>query len=169
MWKAKNAVLVGLLAALIVTACSDGEKQPAHAPAEVLLPDDQPVEHPIHSAELLVAMAGLEDLALGELPSALNPEQVDVERSGEVEKMAASIASSAAQLPDYLDSVALSAQDEAHFRDLAMQLERDADELRERAAADDLYGATEEREKLLATCNACHAQFRVMPSATEAE
>ncbi len=152
-------------------ACSstyDGENgtQSIDTQAIGLLPGDRPVEHPIHSGELLLAMVDLENLALEELSENLESDNARATQLERVERIADTLTASVAALPSLVRSSDLPSDNRARFEELAGQLGRDVRSLRERAASGDLGSAREEREVLLETCNACHAEFRaVRPSA----
>jgi hypothetical protein len=161
--------VLGLSAMFLMAACSSPQAPPNPAESSALLPGDTPVAHPVHSVDLLAAMAELEKLTLDELSANLESDTMREARLDEVERISAALASSAATLPSMLYSLDLPADEAVRFRELADQLGSDAVSLRDRAASGNLETAKDEREVLLATCNACHAEFRVMPPASGSE
>lgn len=153
----------------LTAACSVPQGPPNPAESGALLPGDTPVAHPVHSVDLLAAMAELENLTLEELSANLESDTMREARLDEVERIAAALALSVATLPGMVDSLDLPADEAVRFRELAEQLGRDVTSLRDRAASGNVESAKDEREALLATCNACHAEFRVMPPASGSE
>jgi len=162
MAKLTFTTALALSAMLLLAACSPAKEKAGSAESPLLLPGDRPVAHPVHSSDLLAAMAELENLTLEELSANLPSDSVRGARVDEVERIANTLAASVATLPALLDSADLSKAEMARFRALADQLRRDVVSLRDRAASGDVDSAIEEREVLLETCNACHAEFRVM-------
>jgi len=152
--------VLGLSLLVLAPACSAATHERTAVEPAVMLPGDRRVEHPVHSADLSVAMADLEKLTFEDLPPVIESEAVRVARLGEIERIADTIASSAAALPGFLDSVELPAASAARFRELAEQLRIDAQWLRDRAQTGEIESVRDEREVLLATCNACHGEFR---------
>jgi hypothetical protein len=160
---------VGLSALLFAAACSGSRQQSSPVESGALLPGDRPVAQPVHSVDLLEAMVDLENLALDELSANLQSDTVRETRLAEVERIADELVSSVTTLADLLDANDLPADRVLRFRELAEQLSLDAASLRDRAASGQVEDARDEREVLLETCNACHAEFRVMPAATDRE
>jgi cytochrome c553 len=152
--------------ALAVAACSSAKEDSAAGEVLPLLPGDKPVEHPVHSGDLANAMHSLEGFALDGLASDPDAGSDSDARLGELQKIGETIAASAATLPGVLEGVNLPAESERRFRELADRLEADAISLRDRAEAGDVESVRDEREAILATCNACHSEFRVMPGAS---
>jgi cytochrome c556 len=156
--------------AIIVTAaaCSTGSKPRVQESSFPLLPGDSRVEHAVQSEELRQAMVGLEKITTDRLPDKLERGPGRRTNLEEIARLADALSRTAAGIPDALSTNPLPAEDTRRFRELSEQLVRDAMALRDRAILGEVGSARDETEKLLATCNACHAFARVTPTATAA-
>lgn len=123
-----------------------------------------PAEHAVHSQRLEAAMIGLEGIALEALPESLEREQSRTARRAEVIRLADELARTAGELATMVAPSGLSSESRARFEALAGELEGDALALAARARDGTLGTARDERERLLTTCNACHAEARLSPA-----
>jgi cytochrome c556 len=130
------------------------------------------VPHAVEAAHLREMMAELDYLATGLLPD-------DVESASggsgskraevfeDIEHAAVALAGTAADIPDVLEEVRLSADDRAHFRELAEQLRANAVDLQVRAASREVEPAKQALARITSTCDACHKAFRILPNALD--
>jgi cytochrome c556 len=84
----------------------------------------------------------------------------------ELAQVAAKTADAARHIPDVLAEVKLSQSEREIFSKLAKKLETEARELQQHAEEKDTDEIQSSMDEMIATCNACHTAFRVMPAAT---
>jgi cytochrome c553 len=166
MERSRSNVAVCCVLAMAVAACSSAKGDAAESAPRPLLPGIEPVEHPVHSEDLLRAMHSLEGVALDGLASEPDTVSDSDARLAELQEIGETIAVSALSLPGVLDRLDLPAESERRFRELADRLQAEAISLRDRAAAGDVDSVRDEREAILATCNACHDEFRILPESS---
>ena len=156
--------------AIVVTAaaCATSSKTPPQELSFPLLPGDSRVEHAVQSEQLREAMVGLEKITTDRLPGKLEHGTGRRTNLEEIARLADGLSRTAAGIPDALSKNPLPVEDAKRFRELSEQLVRDAMALRDRAILGEVGSARDETERLLATCNACHAFARVTPTATAA-
>jgi cytochrome c5 len=153
--------LAGLAGAGLLLASAPGCRGPAQVRYEEQLDrTPAPAAHAVHSERLAELMRSLDRLRDERLPQAM---EVGVERRRRAEalrEVALGMARSAARIPDAAPA-ALDAPERAEFDALASELEQRAQGVAD-AAPRDPTAALEERVRALeATCDRCHARFRV--------
>ena len=153
------AVLFGgtVLAALIFPGCAPRSRA------------DKPLSaagvHAVHSETLEALMTSLGKPA-DNLPKELDVPGDRRRKIAEVSATAHEMAEAAARIPEALEGVALNEKQKQDFIDLAVQLERQAEELEEHAKKGDFAQVAKVREQLNETCDFCHRRFRVLPLIT---
>lgn len=151
---------------LAMGACAGSTKPREEAvPAPPVKP---PVPHAVHSERLRTVMLELEEITLENLPEGLDISQARAAHRREIVRLADELARAAVDLPGTLTAFDLPDQSAPRFYELADELRKDALALRSRAAEGDLGSARDETEKLLATCNSCHAEMRLAPAVESA-
>jgi cytochrome c556 len=153
--------LLSLVSACAGTSGKRGEEGGA-------LPGDKQVEHAVQSAALRSAMYEIERLTLQQIPEDIDAVNTKAARTADVQRHAQALAHAAVALPSAAGGLGASDRDTPRFYELADQLRRDALSLRDRAAVGQLASAGEESDRLLVSCNACHAEFRLPPPAPPA-
>jgi cytochrome c556 len=123
----------------------------------------KPALHAVHGDRLAEAMEDL-NVQLAELTRARiyvgSDAEPDMKR---VRKAAASIADTTAYIPNALSEMELSKEDRRVFLRLTNKLEQEARALEEAAAKSEVPAARAAVDRMMGTCNACHASFRLTP------
>ena len=122
----------------------------------------KPALHAVHSARLEELMV---DLA-AHVPEEWGAPAEQEKALRELAEVAAETADAAQHIPDVLAEVNLPQSEREIFKKLAKKLETEARELEQHAKKKDMDDIQSSIDEMIATCNACHTAFRVMPTAT---
>ncbi len=123
----------------------------------------KPAQHAIHSERLEEVMNELDELALARMPQELDPDTERARQSREITKLAAGLADAAQRIPDSVAADELNNQERELFTKLASQLHTQATELELSASKLSPSQLEQRLDRIIATCNACHDQFRMFP------
>jgi hypothetical protein len=105
-------------------------------------------------------MARLAALDVARLPQELGPSAPGAPDPDEVARIAASLADSAARIPQALGGVALEPEEREVFLSLARRLQQESHVLRGHAVHGRRAGTEASLREINTTCAACHALFR---------
>lgn len=128
-------------------------EQPAAAPPAV--------EHAVQGERLEAVMRGLDRLSNERLPRALGTRDVRGPRVAEVERIAAVLADSAAEIPVAANDLGLGPAERGEFLGYAAQLEREARALARDAQALAPDALDARVAQLQDVCDTCHQRFRI--------
>ncbi len=150
----------GLLAGLLLTTLG------CAAPAQIryergLERTPAAARHARHDERLAQVMRGLERLATERLSRAMDVPEAEAGRRAEVAEVARAMAASARDIAERAPALGLEAADEEAFRRLAGTLGRQASELADAAERLPLAALAARSSALQATCDRCHARFRI--------
>jgi hypothetical protein len=113
-------------------------------------------------------MAELNKLMFSRMPQELDIEHERQRYAHEIAEVTGAMAAAAQHIPDVLVEVEISHERAAVFKDFADNLEKEALVLKDLAEHNRLDDIPEMMNRLVATCNACHSSFRILPVVTEA-
>jgi cytochrome c556 len=121
--------------------------------------------HAVRAQKLRTIMAELDQLRSRRIPQELDTQPGQAAHLDDVRAAAEALAYAAADIPAVLTEVRLTREDEDLFYSLAERLGVAALELRDRAIGDDMTAIHAAFDDIVASCDACHRRFRVMPAA----
>lgn len=151
------AVLAGAgLAAVILAACSQQPQQQVP-----LVDTGAPALHAVSNAELRKAMVELNRQAGGDFRLQLYVGTKATVDMSEVAKAAESMAATAEDIPKAAAGLDLDQAEREMFVKLAMKLRDQARMLRTEAERNDQRAAQATMNRIMTTCNSCHASFRL--------
>lgn len=121
-----------------------------------------PAAHGVHSDELRGAMREMEARSKEDVAAEMYTGSPTVRPAMDnVAQSARAIARTADHIPDILASVNMASDDRREFLGLAARLGTQARELESQARDGNAAAARRTKERLNATCDACHSRFRI--------
>jgi len=123
----------------------------------------KPALHAVHNERLQELMGELRRHVPEEWGTTLEREQ----EMSEIANVAAAMAKTAQYIPDVLKNVRLPEEEKRLFTNLADKLRDQSLELEQHAKKKRNGDIANSLENILATCNACHTAFRILPAATK--
>jgi cytochrome c556 len=146
-----------LIAGLLAAACS----RPAYLLYEESLERaPESGAHAVHEQRLSELMESLDRLRSERLPQSLDLEVEEKRQARAIAAVARAMAESAAQIPQAIPS-RLDDREQAEFRRLAGELQRQTERLIEEAPELTHEQRRSSLDEIDATCDDCHRQFRI--------
>jgi cytochrome c556 len=128
----------------------------------VLVNTGKPALHAVSSAELHQAMKELERQTSQNLRRQLLVDDAAAADMAKVARAAASMAATAADIPQPVPGLKLDKSEQHVFLNLAAKLRDEANALKAEADRNDRAAVNASMNRLIATCNACHSSFRLI-------
>jgi len=145
---------------MVLLAADLSCSQPPGSAARREVTTGSPARHAMHSKALQRAMLDLDRQSAERLAVQRFTGNTPAVTLDEVAAAAAAIAETAGDIPGALTDAPISGDDQRRFIALADQLQQQALDLYRIAARNDLPAAGRATDRMMSTCNACHAAFR---------
>lgn len=159
----KPACFFFVLVCMCVVAC---HPTPSQKYQRRLANTGAPALHAVHKDRLREIMADMNQLTFDRLPQEMDPTIERDRRIREISAIAGALAKDAELIPDILNDVRITQEDKIVFTAFASKLRNEALELKSIAERGDLQTIAVRLDMMVATCNACHTSFRILPKAT---
>lgn len=160
-----GGVAVGVLASAGMILFAGCQPSPRVRYERKLADTGKPALHAVHTTRLVSLMRDIEQLTFRKMPQEIAGEYEKIERLEAAAEAARGVAESARYIPAALDEVRLPEEERRIFLSLADKLGTDAELLHRQAKERRVEAIPETMDRMLATCNACHTAFRVLPRA----
>jgi RNA processing factor Prp31 len=161
-WRIEVAFGSGCAVLLLIASCQPTSRQQYQ---RRLADTGKPALHAVHDERLRELMGRLQ----GHMSNPNLPQEFDTTRgtesqAAEIQKVAAALAATAGDIPDYLPELKLTDAEKEEFRKLAEKLGTQARTLEAEARDRSVPAMNRTLNRINTTCNACHSLFREFPS-----
>ncbi len=129
----------------------------------------RPALHAIHSERLRTVMGEMNRLTFTRMPQELGDAYGPQAKIDELMQVCGALSTTSEDIPAVLNEVHLSDEHRRVFVNLANKLRDQARELQAQAGRGDVEQLMDQWHAVIATCNACHSAFRILPVATQPE
>lgn len=141
-----------------LSSCGQNQSDPV-----VLVNTGKPALHAVSSVELRRAMTELKRQTSQNLRMQLYVGDAAAVDMAKVAEAAASMATTAADIPQAVPGLKLDKAEEQMFLNLVGKMKDEANTLKAQADRNDRAAVNATMNRLMATCNACHSSFRLAP------